>query len=197
MKHLKTLGVAVVAAAALMALVGAGTASATVICKNNLNTEKCSDPYASLRAGTSASLEAGGTLLATCTASIVKSTLANAGSSTTTVKSGVSSITWENCSQTIHTLSGGSAELHWISGTDNGTLITIGTSVTMGIFGTSCTYGTGAGTSMGTVKGGNPGSLKVDANVSRVAGGFLCPAIARFKGEYVATSPTNAWVAKG
>lgn len=35
MKHLKILGIAVAIGAALMAIVGPGTGSATVICKNN------------------------------------------------------------------------------------------------------------------------------------------------------------------
>jgi hypothetical protein len=45
MKHLKMLGLAALAAAALTALIGAGTASATVLCKNNLNTTTCSEKY--------------------------------------------------------------------------------------------------------------------------------------------------------
>jgi hypothetical protein len=43
MKQVKYFGMAAVAVA-LLAL-GGTSASATVICKNNLNTEKCSEPY--------------------------------------------------------------------------------------------------------------------------------------------------------
>lgn len=205
MKYLKMLGLAAVAAAALMAFVGAGTASATVICKTQM-TEGCAasgwaypagtEGTASLAAGTTAVLEttAGETLI-TCTESVVKSTLANAGSATTTVESGVSSITFGSCSQTVDTLKGGSAVLHWIAGTDNGTLTTFGTRVTVQVFGVSCVYGPSEGQDVGNTIGGNPGSMTLSAVFNRVEGGFLCPADARFTGKYVATSPTNAWVA--
>jgi hypothetical protein len=205
MKYLKMLGLAALAAAAVMAVVGVGTASATVICKNNLSTTACSEKYAvgtegtaSLAAGTTALLETtGGEVLVTCTGSTIKSTLADAGSAATTVKSGVSPMNFTGCNLTVHVLKGGSAELHHIAGTDNGTLTTFGTEVTTQIFGVSCTYGSGNGLDVGTTVGGNPGSMTLSTVFPKVAGGFLCPADARFTGKYVATSPTNAWVAAG
>jgi hypothetical protein len=206
MKHLKMLGLAVMAAAALMAFVGASTASATVICKNNLNTEKCSEPYtvgtkgkASLAAGSSALLETtGGEVLVTCTGSTVESSLKNAGSAATTVESNVSTMNFTGCSREVKVLKAGYAILHHIPGTDNGTLTTVETEVTVnGIFGTSCTYGAGAGMDVGIVVGGNPGSMSLNVVFPKVAGGFICPADARFTGKYTATEPTNAWVAAG
>ena len=187
-----------------MAFVGAGTASATVICKNNLNTANCSEPYeagaegtASLEKGTTAVLEQRGSVLVTCTESVIKSTLKTPGSSTTTVESGLSSITWGGCNTTVDTINGGSAVLHWVSGTDNGTLTTVGTEVTVNIFGVSCTYGAGASTDIGTTVGGNPGFLAVNSTFTKTAGGFLCASTAGFKGRYIATSPTSAWVSAG
>jgi hypothetical protein len=205
MKHLKMFGLAAVAAVAMMAVVGAGTAPATVICKNNLNTEKCSEPYpagtkgkASLEAGTTAVLETlGGSVLITCTESVVESSLEQPGSSVSTVKSAVSTITFAKCNQTVIVLKPGYAELHWIKGTDNGTLTTIGTEVTVTTIFGSCTYGTGLGLDAGTTVGGNPGSMMLSVVVPKVAGGFACPTEARVTGKYVATSPTNAWVAAG
>ena len=127
MKHLKMLGLAAIAAIAVVAFVGAGTASATVICKNNLSTEKCSEPYpvgtkgtASLQGTMTVTNTAGTTTYVTCSGSTVSSTLENAGSATTTVKSGLSSISWTGCSTTVDTIKAGSAELHHIAGTDNG-----------------------------------------------------------------------------
>jgi hypothetical protein len=205
MRSLKKLGLAVVAAAALMAIVGTGTASATVICKNNLSTTACSEIYpvgtkgtASLAAGTTALLETtGGELLVTCTGSTISSSIENAGSAATTVKSGVSTMNFTGCNLTVDVLKGGSAELHHIAGTDNGTLTTFNTEVTVMIFGVSCTYGSGTGLDVGITVGGNPGSMMLSTAFPRIAGGFLCPADARFTGKYVATSPTNAWVAAG
>jgi hypothetical protein len=202
MKHLKILGVVLVAATALFAIVGAGTAPATVICKNNLNTEKCSEPYPvgtkgkaslteSIRATTTE-----GTVLSTCTGSVVESTLEKAGSSTTTVKSGVSTITWSGCTNSTITINGGFAELHHIAGTDNGTLTTFNTEVTIntGFFG-SCVFSSGGGTDVGTTVGGNPGSFTLNAVFQRVSG--LCPSTLRVTGKYVATEPKNAWVSAG
>jgi hypothetical protein len=205
MKHLKMLGLGLVTAAALTALAGAGTASATVICKNNLNTEKCSEPYPVGTEGTASSsgsiiLETtGGTTLDTCTGSEVKGTIGNAGSSTTTVSSKLSSITWTGCTVETKTLAPGSGELHWITGTDNGTLTTSGTEVTVntGFFG-ACVYGTGEGKDMGTTVGGNPGSLTISTTVKLTKNeSGLCPSELKFTGTYVATSPKNAWVTAG
>lgn len=202
MKHLKLLGLSVMAASLLMALPGAGTASATVICKNNLNTEHCSEPYLAGAEGT-ASLEGTATFQAgsfstECSESVVKSTLKEAGSSTTAVKSGISTITWGGCSSTTDTLNGGSAELQWIPGTDNGTLTTFDTEVTVLHTGVDCIYGASSGgTVVGTTVGGNPGSLVVETSFPKKGGGGLCPSTGIFRAKYVATSPTNAWVSAG
>jgi hypothetical protein len=206
MNNLKILGLAAVAAAALTAFLGASTASATVICKTKPTAGVCPEGWdylagtkgkASLAAGTSAALQdTSGNVLITCTASTVEGTSENTGGATSTVKSTLTSLTWGGCSNTVDTINPGRGELHWIPGTNNGTLTTIETAVTVNIFGVSCTYGTGSGTDMGTTVGGNPGSLTVNTAIPRIAGGFLCPATTRFSAEYVATEPTAAWVAE-
>jgi hypothetical protein len=205
MKYLKMLGLAAVAAMAVMAFVGASSASATVICKTEV-TEGCAasgwayplgtEGTASLKAGTTAVLETlGGSVLITCTESTVKSTLVKSGA-TTTVESGVSTLTFAKCTNPVVVLKPGSAELHWIAGTDNGTLTTKGTEVTVNVapFG-SCIYGTGPSLDAGVTEGGNPGKMKLSVVVPKVGGSFACPAEARVTAEYTATSPTNAWVA--
>lgn len=202
MKHLKTLGLSVIAVAALMALIGTGTASATVICKNNLNTEKCSEPYPVGTEGTaslqeSAKLEdTSGNTLDTCTGSTVTGKLKSQGSGEPAL-SELTALTWSGCTFTTKTLSPGSGELTWIKGTDNGTLVTRATEVTINISGFSCTYGTGSGIDMGTTAGGNPGSLTISVIIPKTSGGFICPSSVRFSAKYIATSPTNAWVSNG
>lgn len=208
MKYLKMLGLAAIAAAALTALVGAGTASATVLCKNNLNTEKCSEPYpvgtkgtASLAAGNSAIIEdLSGNILNTCTGSTATETLQNAGSATTTVvgKVAASGITWSGCTFPTKTISGGEAELHWISGTDNGTLTAKGFEVTINtaIFG-SCVYGLGSTMKdWGTIVGGAPGSFTANAIVTKISGSF-CPNEARVTAKYINTEPKAGYVTAG
>jgi hypothetical protein len=204
MKYLKMLGLVALAAAALMALIGAGTASATVICKNNLNTETCSEPYAigtegiaSVPSGNSLALkDTNGNTLDTCAESTVTGRLKSQGKGEPAL-SELSAITFNSCTFVTKTLRPGRGELKWIEGTDNGTLFTYETEVTIntGFFG-SCVYGPN-GADMGTTVGGNPGSLTLNAVVTRLNSNFACPATSRLTGKYVATSPTNGWVSNG
>lgn len=206
MNYLKLFGLAAVAATALMAFIGAGTASATVICRTEPTAGECPKEWdyqtgtkgkASLNAGTTAVLTTTTEeVLVTCTESTVEGTSDNTGSATTTVKSSLSTLTFSGCTHTIDTVSPGLGELHWIPGTNNGTLTTSGTKVTTQFAGVSCTYGIGTGTDMGTTVGGNPGNLKVNAPIKKVEGSFLCPSNTVFQAEYVATNPANAWVAE-
>jgi hypothetical protein len=205
MKHVKMLCLGALATAALLALAGAGTASATVICKNNLNTETCSEPWpvgtegtASLASGTSATLtDTTGNTLNTCTKSTVTGKLQSQGKGAPAFST-LTTLTLENCFFVTKTVNPGSGELTWIKGTDNGTLVTRNTEVTINtsLFG-SCIYGTGSGTDMGTTVGGNPGSININTIVTRLGTNFACPTTAIFTAKYVATSPTNAWVSNG
>lgn len=205
MKYLKMFGLAAVA---LTALAGAGTASATVLCKNNLNTEKCSEPYAvgtvgtaSLASGSSAIIEEvgpEGETLDTCKGSTATETLQNAGSATTTVAGKVEAtgITWSNCTFATKTVSGGETELHWISGTDNGAITAKGFEVTINtiLFGT-CVYGLGnTMKEWGTIVGGSPGSFTANAVVTKISG-TMCPTQARVTAKYTNTEPKTGYVA--
>lgn len=206
MKFPKMLGLAAVAAAALMAVLGAGTASATVLCKNNLNTEHCSEPYPVGTKGVFSMEGSGimetleGKVLNTCTGSTVEETLQNAGSATTTVtlKSEGKGISWTGCTSTVSVLAGGEGELHWIPGTDNGTVTAKGFEVTMSLSGASCVYGLGSTMKdWGEIVGGAPGFMQINAVVSKVGGGFLCPKEARLTGKYINTEPKAGYVAAG
>ena len=104
MKYVKMLSLAALAATALMALVGVGTASATkgVACSVNVGGGACTSKWAvpttldfSLTPGTSAILETtGGSELVTCSTATVKGNLTDAGSSTTTATGSNTEITW-------------------------------------------------------------------------------------------------------
>lgn len=206
MRYLKMLGLTALAAAALMAFVGAGTASATVLCKNNLNTKECSEKYPVGTKGVGSMVGSGvmetlsGETLITCSGSTVEETLQNEGSATTTVtgESTGKGITWTGCSTTVTVLSGGAGELHWISGTDNGTVTAKGFEVTTSLFGTSCIYGLGSTMKdWGQVVGGSPGYMEINAVVPKISGGFLCPAETRLTAKYVNTQPEAGYVAAG
>lgn len=199
MKYLKMLGLAAVSAMAFMAIVGASSASATVACTAT-TTPECTgtDMYgattvlhSSLKTGTSAKLTgSGGEVIATCTGSTVKGDQENTGSSTETIGILVTELLWSGCNQTTDTVNPGTLELHWISGTHNATVTAKNAEVTVNIFGVSCTYGSGAtGLDIGTLIGGTAPELNIAANVTKTAGGFLCPGTAGWDAEYIVTEP--------
>jgi hypothetical protein len=191
MKHLKMLGLAAIAAMGLMAFVGAGTASATTLFTDSAKTVKYlkgTTFHWTLVPGTSWILTAPtGTVVTTCTSATIHGTTENETGATITSK--ISSLTWGGCAQTTHTIANGSLSIN-----SAGEVTGVGTQVTSAIFGTSCTYGTGTGTKLGTLTGGAPAKLKVNATVSRIAGGFLCPASGDWEGEFVVTAPHATFV---
>jgi hypothetical protein len=206
MKNLKMLGLLAVAAAALMALLGASTASATVLCKNNLKTSSCSEPYAAetflhgVLEKNAIFENAAGETLGSCTQSTFQMRVETAGGSGATVSGPIPSFTWgikgEGCNQTTETLRSGRLEIHHINNTDDGTVTAFNTEVTLLVFGgVDCIYGAGAGIHFGTLTGGAPATLDVNAVLNeQEPKKFLCPDDIRLTGGYEITSPTPLYV---
>ncbi len=188
MKHLKMLGLAAIAALGLLAFIGAGAASADLYTDagKTIKYGTGTTVNASLATGKSAALKTGGTTIATCTGGGVHGTTEN---ETGTVTGSISSLTWTGCSQTTHTVANGK-----LSVSSSGAVTGSGNAVTLGIFGTSCTYGTGAGVTLGTLEGGETPVLKINANIPRTAGGFLCPSVGTWEAEYIVTEPHALYV---
>jgi hypothetical protein len=200
MKYVKMLGLAAVAAMALMAF-GAGTASATTL---ENGTSPFSHPTiidASLAA--TATLETtGGTTLVTCTGGTIEGE-ASTGSATETVSGSVSTanLTWSGCSATVDTTQGGELEIHHIAGTSNGTLTGRTFEVTVNVFG-SCTYGLSNNDTMrhvGTLQGDDhTAKMEISTIVfERTEDKFLCPNEARWTATYHVTTPTGLTVTAG
>lgn len=130
MKYTKILGLAAVAAMALMAWLGASSASATVLCKNSTSTP-CSEKYAPETiiegAATNAKLTSN---LATvsCTNSETTAETKTEGSASTTVTGTITALDFTGCTTgagvpctvTVNHLPY-HAEIHWTTG-NNGTL---------------------------------------------------------------------------
>jgi len=199
MKYLKMLGLAVVAAAALMAFVGAGTAMAEkgVVC--SVTTSPCTSKWPagteldwSLVANTSAKLvDTKGNVLDTCTKSTVQGELTENPNATGTATGINKKIDWEGCTVTTDTIKAGGLKIQGITGTDNGTLIADATiEVTVNVF-SSCNYGVEAGTSLGTITGGIAPIFTANAVAKKLNGGFLCPETTRWTAEYQLTKPTG------
>lgn len=214
MRHLKMLGLAVMAAAAFMAFIGVNSASATVLCTETVTpcpagkklgpTGDSTDNWihATLEAGTSAYLlPTGGTTkepLVTCPESTVTSESEATGSATETAKGTVEAkwLTWGNCTPPgVTTIKGGTLEVHWTAG-DNGTVTSKEAEVTVNIGGVSCTYGSGTGITVGTLTGGSPAKMDINAVVNKVAGSFACPTTAIWEATYIVTEPKTLFVLK-
>ena len=206
MKHVKMLGISAAAATVLLAVIGIGSASATVLCKTTSALgSACGSPYA---AGTvlDFSLEETsiretleGTSIDECTESTIKSTTTDTGSSTETVKSNASVLTWGGCTRETKTTTLGSVEIHNISGTHNGTVTGSGFEITLnGIFNTSCIWGTGTGLHLGTLTASTsattPATILINAEVPRTVSNFLCPSKTRWTAAYKVTAPVPLYV---
>jgi hypothetical protein len=205
MKHLKMLGVAVAAALILTAIGGAGSASATRLCKNNLNPSTCSEHYA---AGSTfnMSLEGslvfetiGGTTLSTCTAEGLKGKTQNTGAASESVNIPLEEITWGGCTASTTTVSKGSISISQLSGTDNATVTQSGSEWTMNtsFFG-ACVYGSGTGKKLGTLMGGSVATLQVSTTVTLTKNeSGSCPSEIRMTANYTVTEPKPLYAADG
>lgn len=202
MKYLKMLGLTAVAAMALTAFLGAGSASGTVLCTTTM-TEGCAAsgwhvPSGSVieasQVGTGSLETTGGTVLDTCSAAAINQTTGTTGSSTETVTAttGIADISWESCTKTTDTIEGAHLEIHWIPGTDNGTVTIKNGQVTVNsIFGT-CTYGfTEVAKSLGDLIGDHETpKLVINTIVPKTGGGGLCPVESRWTATFHVTGIT-------
>lgn len=199
MKNLKMLVAASAAAAALVAILGAGTASATVLCSTTADPCPAGQKWPvgttldwSIPSGQSLKLvDTSGNVLDTCTTSTLKWTITNAGSATETVTGVDEGTTFESCTFTTTTLLLGKTEIHKIAGTSNGTVTSDGkTEMTIQSPLGDCVYGYEAGVDLGTVTEGIAAHTEVNIVMQKFSG-VLCPTTAKETGTYVLTAPTN------
>jgi hypothetical protein len=185
MKYLKILGLAAIAAMALMAF--AGTASATVLNNGSGNLGKGALIKSSLEG--SSVLSSGETTLNTCTGGQFTSEVSNPGGSAATVSGPNTTIDFENCASAVHTVLSGTLEIHHITGTTNGTVTASGVVIRNTIFGTSCDYESGTALHLGTLTGGKKATLHINVNVKESSPKFLCPDTANWTATFRVTSP--------
>jgi len=211
MKYIKVLGLAAVAALAMMASTGAGSASGTVLCK--VYKTPCPVGQAlpdktvidmTLKIGKSvAFLGPGKETVATCTTSTVKGkTTDEGGGENVPVQGNVEALTYETCSSgTIKVLKLGSFEVNYINSAENKTravLTSIGAEVTVVEVGSSCDFGTVSGATLGILESDEAvgPDLVEEATFPKEEGGFLCPQLIVVKGEYKITEPAEIFFKK-
>ncbi|HWJ42375.1 MAG TPA: hypothetical protein VNR67_02980, partial [Solirubrobacterales bacterium] len=184
MKHLRLFAAAVMASMAAIAIGGAGTSSATVLCTSSLSPcppeSKVTTTFdnaiaADVKTGTSMELrQTSGEIFATCTGGTLTLNVSKAGSATeTAVLSVTGGETWKGCGMAPR--ASGSLEIHHVPGTQRGTVTATGLEVTIGTGLSDCTYTTGTAQDMGLLTPSGPPEmavLDVEAVLSWKSGGF-------------------------
>ena len=195
MKFLKGLAIAA-AMAAVFVVFGAGTASATVICKTK--TSPCGSPYlkgtvfnATLTPGTTAVFKAG-FMTIECTEGNGSVEMTTSGSAAETVKGNTKTLSFGGCNAEFKVLKTGTGEIHWTSKT-NGTFTAEGMEVTGSALGVDCVYG-GKISSGITLNGGTSPTITINAKVPLISGGFLCANPGSMTASLTVTEPTPLYV---
>lgn len=207
MKYVKTLSLAAIAAAALTAFIGAGTASATVLCKvepTGSPTGTVCPPGNAYSAGTELHMSLAEPAKLTskmftyeCKAGTLKGKTGNEGSATETVKVPLETMTFSQCNCETKVLKPGTLEIHWISGTRNGTVTISGEEETFTcntIFGGIHCLITPSTHDIGTIIGGKQPEQKTE-NRQVDPTNILCDENPEWDGRYQVTSPNPLWIA--
>lgn len=198
MKHLKMLGLAAMAVVALMAVIGAGSASATTLCSENgtpcpeAKRYKKETAYKSvLEGGTKVVFDAG-FYKVECTASSISGKISNEGGAGAVII-GLETVSFEGCGCEVKTLKAGSMSVEHTTGTMNGKLTTANIEVSIPCMG-KCVYGEGP---LGTLTGGGMGTMDISGLMNRVMGNEPgCPKTITWEASYTVTAPEPIYVAE-
>jgi hypothetical protein len=210
MKYLKILGLAAVAAAALMAFVGAGTASAeTTACE--LTEEPCTTHGWGVGTEVVAHNEvepprltaAGGLVEVICQ----KSTIEGSVTAATTPVVALSKLTFEECNNTVEVLKPGELVLHHdenkATGENkhNGNITVRNFRVRIKASGLTCTFGGEIKEGITLTSGGAAGEETkptVDATAEiKLEEGFFCPSTGIWHAKYLVTKPKPLYITTG
>jgi len=204
MKHLKTLGLAAVAAAALMAFIGASSASATVLCQTTPNAEgKCPTGWAytgELHAITTEKPKLTTTFKTVeCDESTVMGFPEGEGGASSSLRIPLSALTFTgHCNCTVIPTTAGNLEINVNGDSGNGTLASNNATVTVScstIFGTvHCDYVTNEH-DLGTLVGGVSATISITVKIEEENTSALCDSEATWHANYRFTTPSGLWVA--
>jgi hypothetical protein len=192
MKYLKIMGLAAIAAAALMAF--AGSASATVLTGAGGTTLGTGTKIVAVNEGTVTLDPPFGKI--ECNESEVAGKTTNAGKlgeATELVKGSIETLTFASCNATVTVIKKGELSIEG-TGSNNGLLRGTGQEVTVELLGTHCIFSTN-GTALGTLTGSSTttstATLDISATIPRTGGrsGAFCGSSAAWTGSYKVTEP--------
>jgi hypothetical protein len=202
MKYLKTTGIAAGAAMALLAWLGAGTASANLCTETPAGGVPCpvaervnatTNKHVQMKFTHSILFTPGNTHnpLATCKSGGLTATM----QSNTTAK--IEVLTFADCVGPVPIITS-PGTLHVVDGgSHKGSVYATGTEMTVSILGVSCTYGvSGASTlNLGSIAGG---TMIVGTMMKKTAGSFLCPSEVGYDSSYHLETPQAIyWINAG
>jgi hypothetical protein len=200
-------GLAAVAIMA-MALLGAGSASATVLCKENAIPCPEAKIYkaktnvtATVEAKTSMVFKStGGSTLDTCSGGRIEGETENVGKKGEAVKIKLAQFSFFECTFATFVRELGPLEINYIGPETRGTFTLKKTKVTINTAFGSCVYGVGEpaidiGTAKGTTE--TPATLSVLAVVSKFEGSVVCPTTVVWEASYDFTEPTPLYFKEG
>jgi uncharacterized protein YaiE (UPF0345 family) len=196
MKYVKILGLLAVAAAALMAF--AGSASATTI----------TSPTGTVATPAIKAESVGHAILhnpiakiechSTVEGKVESHGQKNAKGETLAATGKISKLEFINCTNSWHVTTNVAGSLEVLSsgkGDYNGTVYSEGATVTSTRFGIECRYSTGATLKIGTLTGGAPATMHIEASIPFHSGSSFCGSGATaWTGSYKVTSPTSLYV---
>jgi hypothetical protein len=183
MKHLKILGLLTIAATALLAFVGAASASTV--------TSPAGTPYTGTieaTAGTSTLVGSFATVI--CNSATAKGEVRVHGLGVT-AEGPVTHLAWSACNYEVTTSTSGGTLIGHAIGGGNGTITSTGAKVTVHTSLGTCVFTTNS-THLGTLKGGLHATLSVEkATIPRTEGNFLCGSSAQWTATYTVIKPTT------
>jgi hypothetical protein len=200
MKYLKMFGLAAILAMAFSAYLGAGSASATVLCTTKKSPcgagwdEPAGTVVEASLIGSAIIEDTNGTKIDTCLAGTHKWEMTNTGGAGVAVGQKLLALTFGNCTGPAQAVTLGTEEEKYIEGSEkNGTMTDKGTEITESSGGVSCTYGTGTGTDIGQFDGGleEKDVEEISAALTKTAGGILCSTSIKWKAQFQITKPKN------
>jgi hypothetical protein len=206
-KHLKMLGLAVVAAAALTAFIGAGTASATELCSTA--TTPCSGTkYLSgtaIEATSTKAVLVTNITTVTCTHSVITGDTTSSGGSGVSVTGKTTSLTFTGCTDsngepcTVTQNAVGNASVSGGTASATGKFsynVTSKTGASVTCFGLKCNFSLSSATLPGQNSAGGTPTIKAEnVELTRESGfEFLCPTTSTWTATYTIIKPDPLFV---